>query len=191
MDKPIGAGASSFELIEPELLLSKLKLREGMVFLDLACGKGPYAIAVAEAMGGSGKVYAIDLWEEGIAHLRKEILAKGIKNIKAMVADVSKKIPLDDKQVDLCLMATVLHDFVRIDAHEGVLREIRRVLNPEGTLAVIEFKKIDGPPGPPLHIRLSPREVERTLNAYGFKKRRTNQVGPYNYLMAFFLKETS
>jgi ubiquinone/menaquinone biosynthesis C-methylase UbiE len=187
MNKPIGAGASSFELIDSGLLFSKLKLREGMIFLDLACGKGPYAIAVAEAIGENGKVYAIDLWEEGIAHLRKEILARGIKNIKAMVADVSKKIPLDDKQVDLCLIATVLHDFVRIEAHEGVLREVRRVLNPEGTLAIIEFKKIDGPPGPPLHIRLSPREVERMLNAHGFEKKWTHQIGPYNYLMAFCL----
>jgi ubiquinone/menaquinone biosynthesis C-methylase UbiE len=191
MNKPIGAGASSFELIDSALLFSKLRLKEGMVFLDLACGKGLYAIAVAEAIGEKGWVYAIDLWEEGIAHLRKEILARGIKNIKAMVADVSKKIPLGDNQVDLCLMATVLHDLVRMKAHEGVLREVRRVLNPEGTLAIVEFKKIDGPPGPPLHIRLSPGEVKRILNAYGFEKKWTNQVGPYNYLMAFFLKEPS
>ena len=191
MDKPIGAGMSSFELIDPALLFSKLKLREGMVFVDLACGKGLYAIAVAEAIGEKGWVYAIDLWEEGIAHLQKEISARGLKNIKAMVADVSKKIPLDDKQVDLCLIATVLHDLVQIKAHEGALREVRRVLNPEGILAIIEFKKIDGPPGPPRHIRLSPEEVERMLNAYGFKKKLAHQVGPYNYLMTFFLKKLS
>jgi ubiquinone/menaquinone biosynthesis C-methylase UbiE len=189
MARPIGAGASSFELIDPTLLFSKLRLREGMVFLDLACGKGLYSIAVAEAIGEKGWVYAIDLWEEGIAHLRKEISARGLKNIKAMVADASKRIPLGDNQVDLCLMATVLHDLVRIKAHEGVLREVRRVLNPEGPLAIIEFKKIDGPPGPPRHIRLSPGEVEGILNAYGFKKKRTHQIGPYNYLMTFFLKE--
>jgi ubiquinone/menaquinone biosynthesis C-methylase UbiE len=191
MDKPIGAGASSFELIDPALLLSKLKFREGMVFLDLACGKGAYSIAVAEAIGENGRVYAIDLWEEGIAHLQKEISARGLKNIKALVADARKKIPLDDKQVDLCLMATVLHDFARIEAHDGVLREVRRVLTPEGILAIIEFKKIDGPPGPPIHIRLSPREVETMLTAYGFKKKWTHPIGPYNYLMAFFLKESS
>ena len=191
MNKPIGAGKSSFELIDPALLFSKLRLREGMVFLDLACGKGLYAIAVAEAIGEKGSVYAVDLWEEGIAHLQKEISTRGIKNIKAIVADVSKKIPLDDQQVDLCLMATVLHDLVQIKAHEGTLREVRRVLKPKGTLAIIEFKKIDGPPGPPLHIRLSAGEVERILNAYGFKKKLTHQVGPYNYLMVFFLKEPS
>ncbi len=185
MNKPIGAGKSSFELIDPVLLFGKLKLKEGMVILDLACGKGLYAIAFAESLGEKGWIYAIDLWEEGIDHLRKEISARGIKNINALVADVSKKIPLDDKQVDLCLMATVLHDLVQIKAHEGALKEVRRVLNPEGILAIIEFKKIDGPPGPPIQIRLSPKEVERMLDIHGFKKKWTHEVGPYNYLMAF------
>ena len=191
MNKPIGAGKSSFELIDPSLLLKKLRLREGMIILDLACGKGLYSIALAEAAGGRGWVYAIDLWEEGIAHLEKEISAKGIENIKAMVADVSKKIPLDDARIDLCLMATVLHDLVQVKAHEGALREVQRVLKPEGILAVIEFKKIEGTPGPPIHIRLSPGEVERMIKAHGFKKKSTHQVGPYNYLMVFSLKEPS
>ncbi len=193
MDKPIGAGRSSFELIDATLLFRTLKLREGMVFLDLACGEGYYAIAVAEVIGEKGWVYAVDLWEEGIAHLRKEASARGLKNIKAMVADVSKKIPLDDGQVDLCLMATVLHDLIQMKAHEGTLREVRRVLKPEGILAIVEFRKIDGPPGPPLHIRLNPGEVERILNAHGFKKKWTQPqpVGPYNYLMAFLPQEPS
>ncbi len=191
MNKPIGAGKSSFELIDPALLFRRLRLREGMVILDLACGKGLYTIALADAAGEKGWVYAIDLWEDGIAHLEKEISARGIENIKTMMADVSKKIPLDDARIDLCLMATVLHDLVQTKAHEGALREVRRVLNPEGILAIIEFKKIDGPPGPPVQIRLSPREVEQMLNVHGFKKKWTHEVGPYNYLMAFSLKEPS
>ncbi len=191
MNEPIGAGRSSFELIDTALLFSKLKLREGMIFLDLACGKGLYAIAVAEAMGEKGRVYAVDLWEEGIADLRKEISARGLKNVTAIVADVSKKIPLEDKQVDLCLMTTVLHDLAQVRAHEGALREVRRILKPEGILAIIEFEKIDGPPGLPLHIRLNPEEVERMVDGYGFKKRGTQPVGPYNYLMVFSLEGAS
>jgi hypothetical protein len=47
----------------------------------------------------------------------------------------------------------------------------------------MEFKKIDGPPGPPKHIRLSPEDVTAMLDPYGFKKERTADVGPYNYLI--------
>ena len=64
-----------------------------------------------------------------------------------------------------------------------MLTEIARVVKPTGILAVMEFKKIDGPPGPPIHIRLSPAEVADRLAPYGFKKERSVDVGPYNYLI--------
>ena len=47
----------------------------------------------------------------------------------------------------------------------------------------MEFKKIDGPPGPPIHIRLTPEEVTDRLDPYGFKKERYVDVGTYNYLI--------
>jgi ubiquinone/menaquinone biosynthesis C-methylase UbiE len=52
-------------------------------------------------------------------------------------------------------MATVLHDFEEMDKAGAVLKQIKTILKPGGCLAVIEFKKIDGPPGPPIKIRLS------------------------------------
>ena len=88
-----------------------------------------------------GRSYAIDLWEEGITYLKQQASAKGITNIKALVADVSKKIPLSDDSIDICLMATVLHDLLQIGAAEGTLTEIRRVLSLQGTLAIVEFKE--------------------------------------------------
>ena len=56
---------------------------------------------------------------------------------------------------DVCLIATALHGFVEDRIDQGVLTEIVRVVKPTGILAVMEFKKIDGPPGPPIYIRLS------------------------------------
>jgi ubiquinone/menaquinone biosynthesis C-methylase UbiE len=47
---------------------------------------------------------------------------------------------------DVCLIATALHDFVEDRIDQGVLTEIARVVKPSGILAVMEFKKIDGPP---------------------------------------------
>jgi ubiquinone/menaquinone biosynthesis C-methylase UbiE len=64
-----------------------------------------------------------------------------------------------------------------------VLTEIARVVKPTGILAIMEFKKIDGPPGPPIDIRLAPAEVSDRLDPYGFGKERSVDVGPYNYLI--------
>ena len=82
-------------------------------------------------------------------------------------------------------MATILHDFEEVDKAGAVLKQVKTILKPGGHLAVIEFKKINGPPGPPIKIRLSENEVEKMVTGHGFKKIRTDDIGDYNYLMVF------
>jgi len=184
-DKPIAAGKSSFNLIDAKKLFLELDLKEGCVFLDVACGIGFYSIAASEHVGQAGAIHAVDLWKEGIESLQSEISARQIKNIHAGVADVSKRIPLEDRSVDVCLMATVLHDLIQDNTHEGTLSEVKRVLKPGGKLAIVEFNKTEGPPGPPVAIRISPEEVEKYLRPYSFRIDRTIDVGPNNYLSVF------
>ncbi len=183
--KPPGAGKSSFDLIEPARLLGQLPLKQGITFLDLGCGAGNYTLAVAEAIGKHGVVVALDLWPPGIEGLQERAAAAGRRNIRAILADISKLIPLGDHSVDVCLMATVLHDLAEFGMAGGALGEARRVLKPGGALAVVEFDKVEGPPGPPLRIRLAPEEVEDLAAPYGFKKSRLARIGPYNYLLLF------
>jgi ubiquinone/menaquinone biosynthesis C-methylase UbiE len=187
---PPGAGKSSFDLIDSKTLFKELGLKKGMTLLDMACGRGIYALAASEQVGEEGVVYALDLWEEGVDALRMEASAKGISNIRAKVADLKRKIPLDNSSVDVCLLATALHDLVQSKAAEAALREAARVLKPEGSLTIVEFKKIDGPPGPPIHIRLSPDQVGMIVIPFGFEKKRVLDVGPYTYLMTFLLRKT-
>ncbi|MGP8049214.1 MAG: class I SAM-dependent methyltransferase [Desulfobaccales bacterium] len=183
--RPPGAGKSSFNLIAPEKLLRELPLRPDMLFLDLGCGAGDYSLAVAEAIGKHGVVVALDLWEPGIETLQERAAAAGRDNLRPMQVDIGKVLPLGDASVDLCLMATVLHDLVESGAAAGALQEAQRVLKPGGVLAIVEFDKVEAPPGPPLRIRLNPEEVEGLAAPYGFQKSRLTRVGPYNYLLLF------
>jgi ubiquinone/menaquinone biosynthesis C-methylase UbiE len=184
---PLGAGGSSFELIDAGILFGELKLAKGSTFLDLACGRGMYTLAAREFIGEDGRLYALDLWEEGIESLKQSATSRGITNITARVSDVGKRIPIESGVVDVCLIATVLHDLVEAKADKGAVEEVTRVLKRGGRLAVIEFKKIDGPPGPPLKIRLAPEEVENLIIPFGFTKKKTLDLGPYNYLITFVL----
>ena len=181
--KPTGAGKNSFDLIDTAKFFRELDLQKGISFLDVASGKGSYSLAASDIIGPQGNVFAVDLWAEGIEMLKTAAQAKGLENITAFVSDIGRRIPVEDQSIDVCLMATVLHDFVRDGIDRGALNEIVRVIKPSGCLAVMEFKKIDGPPGPPIHIRLSAEEVADMLGHYGFKNKRTADVGPYNYLI--------
>ena len=182
---PIAAGKSSFDLVDREQVFAALDLQPDTVLLDVACGAGLYALAAAERMGPAGTVYGVDLWAEGIATLRGEAARRHLPQVRAEVSDVGKRIPVAEASVDVCLLATVLHDLVEERTDAGCLREIRRVLRPGGRLVVIEFNKVDGPPGPPRSIRLAPEEVAERLLPYGFRRRTLMPAGPVTYLMDF------
>ena len=180
---PPGAGKSTFEPIDSKTLFGELHLQEGTSFLDLGCGRGEYAIAAAD-LTGEGQIYGVDLWTEGIAVLQELATAKGLTNLTGWVGDIRKRLPLIDRSIDVCLMAAVLHDLGEVDAQK-TLEEVRRVLTLKGLLAVVEFKKIEDPPGPPIRIRLSPEDVSRIVTLHGFTERRVLEVGPYHYLITF------
>jgi len=187
--KPTGAGKSSFGLIDSAKFFRELDLKKGTTFLDVACGWGAYSLAASDITGKDGQVYAVDLWEEGILSLRKEAVSKGVQNLATFVSNVAKSIPVEDDCVDVCLMATVLHDLVADKVDRQVMKEIVRVMKSEGTLAIVEFYKKEGPPGPPKPVRLSPQEVDKIVSAYGFKLKRFSEVGPDNYLQIFIRKQ--
>ena len=159
--KPPGAGKSSYDLIDPGTLWAALNLSQGIAFLDLGCGQG-----------------------EGIAELCERAAREGRANLKPLAA-AAGHIPLPSRSVDVGLMATVLHDLVEAGTAAGGLAEVSRVIKPGGLLAIVEFDKIDGPPGPPRHIRLDPAEVEALVAPYGFARQQTVKLGPYNYLILF------
>ena len=182
--KPQGAGKSSYDLIDPGALWAALNLPQGTTFLDLGCGQGNYSLAAADLIGPNGLVYAVDLWEEGIAALKARAAREGRTNLKPLAAGADQ-VPLESGSVDVVLMATVLHDLVEAGTEGGALAEVARVIKAGGRLAIVEFHKIDGPPGPPRHIRLDPAEVEAMVAPYGFARQQIINLGPYNYLITF------
>ncbi len=48
---------------------------------------------------------------------------------------------------------------------------------------VIEFKKTDVGPGPPLNIRLSGHDVETLASTHEFEKMICEEIGEFNYLL--------
>ena len=174
---------STKDILSADKVLSAAGLKSGDVFLDAGCGDGYISIAASPLVEGEGKVYAIDVYPESIEIVKKDVQKKGIKNLEAIIADLTSEIPLIDDSVDLCVMANVLHGFVENVELDKVLPEIKRVIKLGGIFSVVEFKKIEGLQGPPFEVRLNPQDVENVLIKYGFEVTETVEVGKYHYLV--------
>lgn len=183
--KPIGAGKSSFDLIDVDKFASALALEPGDTVLDAACGPGRYTLFLAGRKIPELQIVAVDLWEDGIRRLKEEISNRGLEGVRAEVADISRFIPVEAGQIDLCLMATVVHDLVEAGTDRETFSELCRVVKPGGRLAVVEFKKIEGPPGPPVTIRLSEADLAACVTPYGFETESVLEAGPALYLSLF------
>jgi len=169
---------------DPELVFSALALIEGDSFLDMGCGPGDYSILASEIVGDSGIVYALDRWQDVIDDLAEKVGYRGLGNIRAIVSDITKRLPVDDGSVDLCFISTVLHTLDLADVEKALFGEIHRVLKRGGRLAVIECKKEEQLFGPPLSMRLSPGQIEDSVTRYGFEKVGLVDLG-FNYLIMF------
>ena len=183
-NRPVAAGKSSFDLIDKEEMLAIIDIQPHKNFLDLACGVGNYCIEIVAHIGEKGTVHAIDLWHQGIEVLNQKISAAGIKNIRTMVADITTQLPVEENSIDSCLMATILHDLSK-SGQRAVIQEVTRLLKPGGMLNIIEFKKIEKGPGPPMKIRMDEQEVDSLVTEFGFIKVAGGEVGEFNYLLKY------
>lgn len=101
------------------LLIEKYNLTEHSKILDIGCGKA-YLLFELKKLLPNCKVVGIDISEYAIEHAKEEI-----KN-DVMVFKAQDVLPFKDKEFDLALSITTLHNLVLYDL-KSALKEIERV----------------------------------------------------------------
>ncbi len=123
--------------LDPNEVLKKLKLKEGMKAADFGSGSGGWAIPLAKILE-MGKVYALDVSEEALSALKSKAQAEKVSNIETIQVDVEKGTNLPDEIADLVLLTNIL--FECYDKH-GVIKEAKRVLKPGGKMLIVDWIK--------------------------------------------------
>jgi len=171
-------GRSSERHLNRDIVLKELNIRSGQTILDAGCGSGYMSKEFSKILNNTGKVYALDPDKAAIEMLKKE--TKGT-NIEPIVGDITKKTKIEDSSVDLIYLSTVFHGFSEGEI-DGFQKEVKRLLKPNAVLAIVEFKKVETPFGPPLEIRYSPEELKKTIT---LTPNFFVEVEEYFYVMAF------
>jgi demethylmenaquinone methyltransferase/2-methoxy-6-polyprenyl-1,4-benzoquinol methylase len=111
-------------------ILSPILRRADAVVLDLCCGTGDLALSLARA--GPARVIGADFAHTMLVQASEKGASAGIKFLEADALG----LPFADESFDLL---TAAFGFRNLANYEDGLREMRRVLKPGGTLAILEF----------------------------------------------------
>lgn len=119
------------DFLGPRLdVLREAGIKPGFHVLDFGCGPGSYITPLAELVGPSGKITALDVHPLAIRAVESIAARKGIRNIETIQSDGGAG--LSDNSVDVVLLYDVFHNLARPDE---VLRELHRILKPGGGLS--------------------------------------------------------
>jgi ubiquinone/menaquinone biosynthesis C-methylase UbiE len=104
--------------------------REGFRVLDYGCGPGSYIGPLAEFVGASGKIYALDSHPLAIKMVQKHAAKKHLANVITIRSDCQTGLP--DQSLDAALLFDVFH---HLEQPGLVLKELHRVLKSGGVLS--------------------------------------------------------
>ena len=121
------------------VLVKSLDLKPGMVVADIGAGSGVISALMAEKVGPTGKVIAVDVQQKMLDRLKKRMAGLGIKNVVPHKG-TQKSPKLKPGSVDLALMVDVYHEFVW--PYEMTF-ELCKALKPGGRLVFVEYRKED------------------------------------------------
>lgn len=174
----------SAHFADPRENVLHLGLRDGMKVGDLGVGSGHYALAAAAAVAPGGHVYAIDIQEDILAHMKDSAHAAGRRNIDAIWGDVEAAggTKLRDQYLDAAIMSNILF---QLAYPEGAVAEARRILKPGGKLLVVDWAGAYGGMGPdPRHV-VAEHKAEELFITGGFHKVKSFRAGPHHYGILF------
>jgi ubiquinone/menaquinone biosynthesis C-methylase UbiE len=146
----------------PHPFITRARLREALApapgsrVLEVGPGTGYYALPVAIWLGPDGRLDVVDVQQEMLDHTLRRAAEEGISNISGVRAD-ARDMPFADDSFDAAYLVTVLGE---IPDQTAALRELRRVVKPDGPIVVGE---LFGDPHMVTHGALRDRAAEAGL----------------------------
>jgi len=108
-------------------------LRRGMRLIDCGCGPGSITVDLARAVA-PGEAIGIDLRDDALTQGRTLARERGITNLTFHAASVYQ-LPYADSSFDAAFACAVLQHLATPPA---ALKELRRVLKPEGVIGIAD-----------------------------------------------------
>jgi len=172
-------------LLDAPVVLEKVGIRSGMIVADLGCGtSGHFVVPASRMVGPIGHVYAVDILKSALAGVESRAKLEGVTSIETIWGncEMLRGVKIDDSAVDITL---VVNNLYMAKKRQIFLREAARLTKVGGKVAVIDWKTVASPLGPPAESRVASESVRVDADAVGLKFVEAWDPAPYFWGLIF------
>ncbi len=164
---------------KPDLMVNALGLRPKDRVADIGAGTGYISWRMATKVGTNGVVYAVEIQQEMLDLLGKNMSSRGVHIVKPVLGTITDpKLPADT--IDLVIMVDVYHEF----SHPyEMMKGIAKSLKPGGRVVFVEYRAED--PGVPIKAvhKMSENQVKKEAAVVGLEWVETKHVLPWQHMI--------
>ena len=120
---------------KPEEVIQTLQIQPGDQVADLGSGSGYFTFRLAEAVGPSGKVYAVDIDADMNADLERRVKEKGYENIEGVLATPNDP-GLVENSIDIIFSSNAYH---HLENRATYFANLKKYLVSQGRIVIIDF----------------------------------------------------
>lgn len=120
---------------QPQVVLQALALQPGDRVADLGAGGGYFTFRLADAVGPTGQVYAVDVDKSNLDYIARRAKERGYTNVETVLAEYDDP-SLPENNIDLIFTCNVYH---HLENRSDYFTSAARYLRPGGRVAIIDL----------------------------------------------------
>jgi len=145
---------------------------------DIGCGPGYFTIPLAKALV-EGKLYALDIDNEMLDACRERVAQARMGNVEILKCEEFDS-SLEAGSLDGIFLAFVIQ---QSPDKPRFLKAVRKLLQPRGWGAILEWYRKETETGPPLERRVDPEQMEELVKSAGFRYLGWRDLNGDQYMM--------
>lgn len=151
-----------------EAILKAAGIKPGMTVADIGAGTGLFTIPFAAAAGPEGKVYAVEISQNFVDHIKARAEKENARNIQTVLC-TDRSVELPDSSIDVAFLCDVYHHF---EHPLESMKSLHRAMKPGGIIVLIDFIRIPGRSSDFVmgHVRAGQEVFEKEITDAGFEK---------------------
>ncbi|HWR00183.1 MAG TPA: methyltransferase domain-containing protein [Candidatus Methylomirabilis sp.] len=176
---------SGTELINPFNVLERVGIRERMRVADLGCGAlGHFVFPAAQLVGPKGTVYAVDIQREVLDLVGRRAKEERLQNVMPVWSDIDvyRAAHIPDGELDMTLL---VNNLFLSQNRPSLVKEMARLTKKGGKVAIIEWKTIATPIGPPSDQRIPKEDATKLMGIPEFSFLEEFDAGGSHYGLLF------